>query len=51
MIFRMVLTVLAIASVVALGCFAYRIVWVTRDAGPFRVSRIPLVPLQGGGGG
>ena len=49
----------ALAQMDALGAFAtialasiayalYRTVWVTRDAGPYRVSRIPLVAPGGG---
>jgi len=42
------LTVTAILSATALGWLAYRIAWLTRDAGKFRVRTIPMVAPGGG---
>ena len=45
-----ILDILALVAVSSLAYFAYRVVWSTRDAGPFRVREVPLVPPQSGGG-
>jgi hypothetical protein len=44
------LDILALVAVLSLAYFAKRVIWSTRNAGPFRVREIPLVPPQSGGG-
>ncbi len=46
----MFLTLLARACAASLAYFFYRIAWVTRNAGPYKVSKVPLVAPMGGGG-
>ena len=42
------LLLIAIACSAGLAYFAYRIVWVTRRAGPYPMRHVPLVAPGGG---